>query len=486
MRFLRHSLVGVLLTATTLALLIYAGQLIFDAVQTRLANERPTPPPRERVFAVNVVSAVPETVRPILPAFGQIQSRRTLELRSAMPGRVLELAENFEEGGVVSEGQLLVRIDPASAQDAMERAEADLKDAEAEQRDAGRGLVLATDELSAAQDQANLRQRAYRRQVDLQERGVGTAAATEAAELSAASARQAVLSRDQAVAQAQARLDQAATRLARAQIALRTATRDLDETTVTAAFSGTLQGVTLVEGRLVSANEKLAELVDSKALEVAFRISTAQYARLLDADGDLLQAGVTVSMDASGVGLTAAGTITRDSGAAGEGQPGRLVYARLQVAPGFKPGDFVSVAVTEREIENVVRVPSTALDAARTVLVLGEEERLDSIDVELVRRQGDDVLIRAPELAGKEIVIDRSPLLGPGIRVRPLRPTASAEVPGEDPMLELSEERRARLVAFVEGNQRMPAEAKTRVLEQLTAARVPARLVQRIESRMGG
>ena len=40
------------------------------------------------------------------------------------------------------------------------------------------------------------------------------------------------------------------------------AERDVQETTVTAGFSGTLGSVNLVEGRLVSANEKLAELVD--------------------------------------------------------------------------------------------------------------------------------------------------------------------------------------------------------------------------------
>ena len=40
-------------------------------------------------------------------------------------------------------------------------------------------------------------------------------------------------------------------------------------------------------GRLVSANEQLAQLVDLNALEVSFRVSTQQYARLLDGDGRL-------------------------------------------------------------------------------------------------------------------------------------------------------------------------------------------------------
>jgi hypothetical protein len=52
--------------------------------------------------------------------------------------------------------------------------------------------------------------------------------------------------------------------------------------------------------------------------------------------------------------------------------------------------------------------------------------------------------------------------------------------------VELSEERRARLVAFIEGNQFMPEAAKARVLSQLREPMVPAQVVARIEARMGG
>ncbi|MEO1734059.1 MAG: hypothetical protein AAFR45_10585 [Pseudomonadota bacterium] len=87
MRFLRQSLTGVFLASLTLALLVYAGQIVVGAVQTRMAQEGRASAPRERVFAVNVVPATYETVTPILEAFGQIQSRRTLELRAATSGR---------------------------------------------------------------------------------------------------------------------------------------------------------------------------------------------------------------------------------------------------------------------------------------------------------------------------------------------------------------------------------------------------------------
>ena len=487
MRFLRQSLFGLFLAAVVVALLVYAGQLVMGAIQARM-NDTPRPPQaRERVFTVNLRTARLETVTPVLDAYGQVESRRSLELRAAVGGRVIWLADNFVEGGSVRAGEDLVWIDPADAEAARDRVKSDLLDAEAEQRDAARALDLAKDELEAARAQEDLRQRAFDRQKGLADRGVGTAATVETAELALAAARQAVLSLRLAVAQAEARIDQAATQMARAKIALAEAERDLADTTIAAGFDGTLSSVTLVEGRLVSANEKLAELIDPGALEVAFRISTAQYARLLDAQGDLIAAPVRATLDVSGAALVARGTISRDSAAAGEGQSGRVIYARLDSAPGFKPGDFVTVKVDEPAIDLVARLPASALDAANTVLVLGEGDRLEALPVELVRRQGDSVLLRGDGLAGREVVIGRTPLLGAGIRVRPLREDANAQPAAEDAaMLELSEERRARLVAFVSDSKQMPEPIKAQMLAKLGKPQVPAQLVERIESRMGG
>lgn len=484
MRFLRQSMIGLFLAAVTLGLLVFAGYLVSGAVQERMSDTTAAPPARERVFAVNVRVAKAEDATPILETFGEVQSRRLLELRASGGGQIVEIADGFEDGGQVRAGQVLVRLDPADMQSAVDRAASDVADAQAEGRDAARALELARDELIAAEEQAVLRARAFDRQSGLAERGIGTATATETAELAASAARQAVLSRRQAAVQAEARIDQAATQLTRARIAHAEAERRLDDTTITAPFDGTLSATNVVVGRLVSGNERLAELIDPDDLEVSFRVSTAQYARLLDDNGAIVQADVTAILDVVGIDLKASGKITRTSAAAGDGASGRLVFAALSEAAGFKPGDFVAVHVREPVLRNVVRLPASAVDAEGQVLILGEDNRLEAADVEILRRQGDDVLVRGPIL-DREVVEARSPLLGAGIAVKPLRADRAA-VPEAPEMVELTQERRAKLVAFVEGNKRMPQEAKARALAQLSKPQVPAAMVARIESRMGG
>ncbi len=482
MRFLRRSLIGVFLLSVTLALVVIAGNMVRGAVAERMAQEPRSFPQRERVIAVNVVTLTPETITPELTVFGELRSQRTLDLRSATGGTVREVSPDLIEGGRVTEGQLLLRIDPTEAEAAQARARADLQDAQAELRDAERALVLAEDELTAARAQADLRAAALVRARDLETRGVGTAAAVEAAELAQSSAEGAVLTRRQALASAQARIDQATTRLARAEIGLAEATRAVAETEVFAAFDGTLSEVSIALGGRVTANERFAQLVDADALEVSFRVSTAQYARLLQ-DGRLNDAPVTVSLDAAGVDLRAVGRITREGAGVGAGQTGRLLFATLESAPGFRPGDFVTVRIAEPALEGVARVPAAAVAPDETVLIVAEDDRLAVGQVKLLRRQGDDVIISVGEIAGETIVAERSPLLGAGIKVRPIQPGRAQEVATPE-MITLDADRRARLIAFV-SEGRMPDDVKARIISQLEADEVSSETVTRLESRMG-
>jgi multidrug efflux pump subunit AcrA (membrane-fusion protein) len=484
MRFLRNGLIGLFLMALSLGLLAFAGQMVKTAINDRMSKETRAPQARERVFTVNVVTAQPESITPILEAFGEIQSRRTLDLRMAASGQVIELSPNFIEGGQVAEGEILARLNDANAQSDLSRAKADVTDALSEVAEAERAISLANDELSAAVQQSDLRQRAYERQLDLQTRGVGTAAAVEAAELAASSAAQSVLSRRSALDQARARQSQAQTRLTRVKLAADDAQRRLDDTVMHAEFAGVLSGISLVQGGLVGTNERIGQLIDPNTLEVAFRVSTEQYSRLLNDNGKLIASNADVSLSVLGTELTSKAVISRDAGAVGDGQTGRLLFAQLDNPIGLKPGDFVVIKVQEPELRFAIRLPGTALDAENAVLVLGEDDRLEKIDVTLLRRQGNDVIVRSRDVVGRDVVAQQTPLLGAGIKVKPLRETDANAPAAEPETVELTQERRAKLIAFVEANGFIPDEAKKRILGQLNQDKVPAKVVERLESRM--
>ena len=486
MRFLGRSLAALFLVATTLALLAWAGVIVVRALEERAARDGARPPARERVLAVNTVVAAPATVRPTLTAFGEIRALRTLQLRAPVGGRVVALADGFQDGGRVEAGDVLLRIDPAGAEAALAVARADLAGAEAEVRDAERGLDLARAELDGADARRDLQAQALQRQRDLVARGIGAAANVEAAELTLSSAEQTVLAQRRALADAEARVDGAALALERVRIAVDEATRDLSDREVVAGFAGQLSETSVLEGGLVSANEQVATLIDPEALEVAFRLSTAQYARLRRDGEGIAGAAIRAVLDVSGLELVADGTISREAPAVGEGQTGRLVFARLSRAPGFRPGDFVRVEVEEPPLADAISLPATALSAQTTVLALDAGDRLEEVEVELLRRQGDGVLVTGP-IAGREVVAERTAALGAGILVRAIGEAGTPEGgPDAGAMIRLDPERRARLVALVEDNARMPGDVKARLLAQLEAEEVPADMVARLEDRAGG
>lgn len=487
MRFFGRAVGGLFLAAVTLALLALAVGVVMGALREGAAGGGPARPAEERVISANVVRVEAGQIVPVITAYGEVRSVRRLELRVPRAGRVAELSSGFADGAIVRAGEVLVRLDPAEATAARDLAAAALAEAEAAGREAARGLDLARDDLAQSEAQLALRGQALQRQRDIEARGAGSAAAVETAALAEAQAAQALLGSRSALAQAEAAVDQAAIALSRARINLSEAERALAETVITAEFDGRLEGVAaLVAGGQVGANEVLGALIDPAALEVSFRLSTAQYARLIDSRGQLVEARASARLDVAGAALAAEGRIVRAGASGAEAGGGRVVYAALEAAPGLRPGDFVTVAVEEPALDGVADLPATAVDAQGRVLALDGEARLQEVAVEVLRRQGDRVIVAPGGLVGREVVAERSPLLGAGIKVRPVRPGEATEARAEPEMMDLTEERRAALIAAVEGNARMPQEAKARVLEQLKMERVPADVVARIEARAGG
>lgn len=485
MKFLGRSLAGLFIFGLTVALLAAAGGILLSGVQQRMSGERGERPARERVFAVNVVPVTPGKINPVISVFGEVKSARSLDLRAPASGTIIYVSENFIEGGYVEEGETLLKIDPTAAKDALNIARTNLREARAELEEAEFDLDITAKELRVANQQAALHKKALERQRTLLEKGAGTEVAVEGAELAAANAEQAVLAKQRALSKAKTRASNARTLLERREIALSEAERSLAETEQVAEFTGRLTEVSVVKGGLINKNERTGRLIDPESLEVSFRVSNAQYRRLIDETGNLLSSSASFRLEVDGLDLTASGEIVREAAAVGEGQTGRLLFARIESGKdsGFRAGDFVTAMVQEPALRGVAEIPTAALDSDGGVLALGGENRLEGLKVEVLRRQGDTSLVRGREAFGREIVAERSALLGEGIKVRPIK--AGAPQVEEPETVTLEEGRRQELIAFVRKNGFMPDDVKSRIIEQLGRERVPARVVERLESRMG-
>ena len=606
MRFFGRSLIGLFMVALTAGLLALAGSTFYSALEERFSKEVKKRPARERVFSADVLTVKKTNISPVINSFGEIRSNRTLELRAPSGGTIVMLSKSFEEGGIVGEGELLIKIDPADAQTSVDVARADLAEAEVQLVDARGSLQLSEDELSvdvaradlaeaevsfmdasgslqlakdelsvdvsradlleaevqlmdssgyvklakeeliAAENQLELKERAFTRQKDLKRRGVVTDAAVEAAELSVSSSKQAVLSRKQAfhkaeiqleqsgnivnrkklnvsdaelsrreaiqkaklkleqsgnvvnrrklnladaglsrkeaIQKAKLKLEQSGNLVSRRKLNLANAERLLSDTELYAEFGGRLAEVNVTSGGLVNNNERLAKLIDPDDLEVSFRLSTTQYNYLTDEKGLLIGSLVEVALDTMGADLKVTGTLTRESASVVEGASGRLLFAKLNEPVGLRPGDFVSVSVQEPVLKNIFIMPASAIGQNDTILLVNAEDRLEERTVELLRRQGENIVIRSDDLDGKEVVSKYSQLLGKGIKIKPIRAKVAGEEVFSGPeMVELDDKRRARLIAAVEANAYIPKNVKKKILTALSKKKVRADMIERLE-----
>jgi RND family efflux transporter MFP subunit len=165
---------------------------------------------------------------------------RRVVVGAEVAGRVVEIVAREHEH--VSEGDLLVRLDPALPRAAVDRARASLTRARASAR-------LAQAELG--------------RQRDLSQRGVASAAELERAESEAATT-------EAQVAEARAALAEVETRL--------------DKTRITAPFAGVVTELDLEPGAYVQPGSPVAELVDLSEIEIEVQVSDRQVIALRSGD----------------------------------------------------------------------------------------------------------------------------------------------------------------------------------------------------------
>src|ERR1700736_2111269 len=113
------------------------GVLLSGCNEKKEATATPPPP------AVIVAAVEPRNVPIFAEWIGRLDGSANVDIRARVQGYVQEIA--FNEGTVVNEGDLLVRIDPRSYEAALAQAQAKLAQAEADQQKADQEEQRQTD-----------------------------------------------------------------------------------------------------------------------------------------------------------------------------------------------------------------------------------------------------------------------------------------------------------------------------------------------------
>ena len=416
-------------------LLAIVTPLVVLAVGVALAayfvGSRPKAKPRDAqalAQAISVVMAKRETNTPVISNFGEVVSSREAELRAMVAGRLVAIADQVQDGAVITAGTKIAEIDPFQYELAERQAAANVAEAEARLVELRADFSAENKLLTIAQQQLELRRRDRDRSADLIKKGQTSKKALDDAEIALNAAKEVYEQRRQSVSRAQAKIAQQEASITRLRALLSQAERDLQDTNIVAPFNGYLTDTEVALGKRLSVGESIGRLISSDDLQVRFQLNNDDYARLISqgTSDTLLGREVQVNWRLGEAQLRYAGRIERRAAEIDPGSGGVEVYARVTGDPGaaqpadaLRPGAFVEVSLADISYPGVIALPEEALVDGKQVFSV-VEDTLQNIEVEVVRRLDEQVLVRGEIADGTAIVTTPFPTIGPGVRVRVL------------------------------------------------------------------
>ena len=491
MNFLLRSFLGLIILSITLGFLIFGSFVLIEALKKRSEKSDNRRFQKERVFAVNVETLNKQIASPKILSYGEIYSKRMLEIRPLVSGRLDYVSEKFVEGGYVKSGDILFRLNQKDYLNELEIAEIDLEDTKAQLSEAISKLDYANLEFEVSESQLNLRKNALDRQTQLAESGLITSSQLENTQLAYSSSKQQFLNKQNLVKSSKNAIDKLKIQLKRRSISIDKAKRNLDETEIKAPFDGIIASVNILPGSVINKNEKLGTLLDPNSLEVMFNLSANEFARVIDKDGKLLNLDITAYLKLSNNDIPFSGKIERINPEIMNIGSGRKLFASINLGENktLRPGDFVVLEIKEPSLKNITVLPSSAVTIDGKIFILEEDNRLKEIEVTILRRQGNEVIVSGAPTE-KEYVMQRSPQLGNGLKIKPLRKkdreiSNSVNLSKNNELVTISPEKQKKLINILDKLDRMPKSVKDRLYEEINSGKIKAKTLKRLEKNMG-
>ncbi|MEL6373699.1 MAG: efflux RND transporter periplasmic adaptor subunit [Pseudomonadota bacterium] len=402
-----------------------------------LKATKPEPPKRaatERAFTARTMIAKRGTYAPQLELYGTVVAGRQVDIRALVAGRVVSTAPALREGGQVTADTKILAIDRGDYVTSLNQLQAQLAEAKAKLKEQQASEKTERSSLAYARQQLKLSRTDLNRAVPLARRGTVSKRTVD-------DRRQTLLGRQQTVDQLRnnlavwkARQAQQRAIIKRFEASVEQAQRRVAETTLKAPFDAYVSEVAAQVGRMMSANDKVATLIDRRWIEVRFTLNDTQYGRLISAEADKALIGQSIDI-AWNIGRTPVryeATIDRVAARVSSGSGGVEVFARvkapLQPVP-LRPGAFVRVKMDDARYTDVMRLPDTALYGGNTVYEV-VDGRLRPRKVEVIGAVSGDIFIRGDVEPGARVLTSRLSTPGPGVRINEEQPAATPQASG--------------------------------------------------------
>ncbi|KAA5539573.1 efflux RND transporter periplasmic adaptor subunit [Roseiconus nitratireducens] len=363
-----------------------------------------TEPTAQQIKATRQSSALVETVTvrrgtysPRLVVLGTVQAAQDITLSPRVSGQVIEMSPKLVPGGMVSKGDVLLRIDPADFENALSISESELEQAEASLKIEQGRQSLAKKELAlleGAIDETN----------------------------------RALVLRQPQITSIRAEVSAAKAAVERAKL-------DLARTTVVAPFDAQILSRSVNVGSQVSPGDDLAQLVgiDEYWISAAIPVRNLQWLQFGESED---QPGSTVRLrnpDSWPPGAVREGRVARMIGALD--QQTRLARVLVTVpdplgrtsdAPPLILDTLIQTEIEARPLRDVARIDRDLVRDSDTVWVM-KDDKLEIRQADIVFRDAQHAYIRDGLQDGDEVVITTLATVTEGVGLRKVDPSSDKD-----------------------------------------------------------
>ena len=334
-------------------------------------------------------------------AQGSVTPRTQTTLISEVSGLITEVSAAFVAGGFFSKGDVLVRIDDRNYRAEVKRAQAAVRAAET-------NVTRETGLADYAREDWERAQSVLR----------SSKAATDLA------------MRKPQQAEALASLE-----FAKADLEKREG--DLDRTVIRAPYDGLVREKRADIGQFVNSGSPLAVTFSVEVAEIRLPLPDSQLPYLNLDEHELVQGrgpGVVLSANIGGQLNSWQGRIIRTEGVFDERS--RVLYLVAQIDDPYnrysqkwqhslRMGTFVEAAIEGEQLDNVIRLPRTALRRDNKIWTVSDNDTLRPVTVEIAHADEQSVLIRSGLISGQLIclTVPENPFPGTPVRYQELDDT---------------------------------------------------------------
>ena len=376
-----------------LSLAVIVAGVIGAAYITKTAPKALRRPPAKIAPLVEVARIQPGIHNVAVQAMGTVVPAKEIVLESRVSGEIVALHPQFTVGGFLEKGSEVLRIDPLDYELAVTLAAARVKDSESI-------LKVAEEEAAAAVEEWRL---LYSNK-------------PENAEIPALVAKE-------------PQLEAARAKLAAEKADLRKAQLDLARTRIKAPFNAIVREKFVDIGSQVSGQEQLAELIGTDVYWIQAsipvdRLNWITIPRQSTETGSKVRIFHRNDYEHSGTVIKLLGDLE---------QEGRMARVLIEVRDplGLRPkektqlplliGEYVRLEISGRQLNNVYRIPRTALRDNTRIWVASSADTLKIREVDILWRDSETVLFRDGLQPGDRLIVSELPTPVDGMPVQIVR-----------------------------------------------------------------